>query len=123
MTTTLTFQTFLASALILSSGYAVNWFVHTLKRNARRFMQSENIKHRKDPMLIERVDGKVEENIRSFFEQRHPEYEIVFPVESFQDPLIQRIKSLMLSYPESNTQLITDKTETGKSYCWLRYIN
>ena len=123
MTPSLTLETFLASTLILSSGYIVNWFIQIIKRSRRRFVNNEVVNNTKDSMIIERIDGQIEENIRSFFQQKHPEYEIVFPVKDFQDPLISKVKSLMLDYPDFNAKLVTNKTLNGKSYCWLRYSN
>lgn len=50
-------------------------------------------------------DG-LEENLRSFFEQRYPEFEILFAVRSAADPAVEVVERLQARYPGVPSQLI-----------------
>jgi len=50
-------------------------------------------------------DG-LEENLRSFFEQRYPEFEILFAVRSAADPAIDVVERLQARYPGVPSKLI-----------------
>jgi len=52
------------------------------------------------------VDEGLEENLRSFFEQKYPEFEILFAVRSADDPAIQVVERLRSRYPHIPSTLI-----------------
>jgi ceramide glucosyltransferase len=52
------------------------------------------------------VDDGLEENLRSFFEQDYPEFEILFAVRSPKDPAIEVVERLRTRYPAVPSRLI-----------------
>jgi ceramide glucosyltransferase len=52
------------------------------------------------------VDQGLENNLRSFFEQDHPEFEILFAVREASDPAIDVVKALQREYPARAARLI-----------------
>ncbi len=52
------------------------------------------------------VDEGLEENLRSFFEQRYPRFEILFAVRSAADPAIDVVERLQAAYPAIPSRLI-----------------
>jgi ceramide glucosyltransferase len=52
------------------------------------------------------VDDGLEENLRSFFEQRYPRFEILFAVRSPSDPAIGVVEPLRAQYPAVPSRLI-----------------
>jgi len=52
------------------------------------------------------VDDGLEENLRTFFEQRYPAFEILFAVREAHDPAVAVVERLRARYPEVATRLI-----------------
>src|SRR6185369_9302888 len=52
------------------------------------------------------VDDGLEENLRSFFEQDYPSFEILFSVRSTADPAVEVVERLRALYPAVPSQLI-----------------
>jgi ceramide glucosyltransferase len=52
------------------------------------------------------VDEGLEQNLRSFFEQAHAEFEILFAVREPDDPAVQLVETLRQQYPLVSSQLI-----------------
>jgi ceramide glucosyltransferase len=52
------------------------------------------------------VDEGLEANLRSFFEQKYPDFEILFAVHDAADPAIAIVERLRREYPGVSTQLI-----------------
>ena len=52
------------------------------------------------------VDEGLEENLRTFFEQRYPAFEILFAVRSSKDPAIAVAERLQAAYPTVPSRLI-----------------
>src|SRR5258706_12887634 len=52
------------------------------------------------------IDEGLETNLRSFFTQDHPEYEILFAVREASDPAVGIVASLQKDYPARTTRLI-----------------
>ena len=52
------------------------------------------------------VDEGLETNLRTFFEQDHPEFEILFAVRESADPAISVVKSLQKQFPDRSSRLI-----------------
>lgn len=52
------------------------------------------------------LDEGLEENLRSYFEQVYPEFEILFAVRKESDPAVPVVRALMLEYPAIDARLI-----------------
>jgi ceramide glucosyltransferase len=52
------------------------------------------------------IDHDLESNLRAFFEQRHPEFEILFAVREASDPAARVVQALQQAYPNVPTRLI-----------------
>ena len=52
------------------------------------------------------VDDGLEQNLRSFFEQKYPRFEILFAVRSDRDPAVAVVDRLRASYPAIPSRLI-----------------
>ncbi len=52
------------------------------------------------------IDVAMAENLRALFRQDYPDYELVFIVESDDDPAVAVIRRVMAEYPEVNAQLV-----------------
>ena len=52
------------------------------------------------------VDDGLEDNLRSFFEQRYPEFEILFAVRSPKDPAVRLVDQMRARYPGVASRLI-----------------
>ena len=52
------------------------------------------------------VDDNLEDNLKSFFELDYPEYEILFGINSPQDPAVEIVKKLMQKFPNIKSKLI-----------------
>lgn len=52
------------------------------------------------------VDLDLEKNLRTFFEQKYPQYELLFAVRSPDDPAIAVVERLRAEYPAVSSQLI-----------------
>jgi ceramide glucosyltransferase len=52
------------------------------------------------------IDDGLEENLRSFFEQHYPAFEILFAVRNPQDPAIALVERLRAEYPAISSRLI-----------------
>lgn len=61
------------------------------------------------------LDDCLEENLRSFFEQNYPDFEIIFGVNSNDDPAIPIVRSLQEKYPDVMSKLIIDPKISGKN--------
>ncbi len=55
---------------------------------------------------LDGVDEGLEENLRSFFEQEYPDFEILFAVRSPEDPAIAVVERLRARYPQISSRLI-----------------
>src|SRR5215467_12380847 len=51
------------------------------------------------------VDDGLADNLRSFFEQEYPEFEILFAVRDASDPAVPVVEELCRRYPEISTEL------------------
>ncbi len=56
------------------------------------------------------IDLGLEENLRSFFEQKYPSFELIFAVENEADPAAALVKKLQQEYPHVASQLILTGT-------------
>lgn len=52
------------------------------------------------------LDQGLEENLRSFFTQEYPEYELLFAVRDRQDPAVALVEKLQAEYPGVPSQLV-----------------
>ena len=52
------------------------------------------------------IDNNLEANLRTFFEQDHPAFEILFALRSFDDPAIALVERLQNEYPRVPSRLI-----------------
>ena len=52
------------------------------------------------------VDENLEANLRTFFEQDHPRYELVFGVEGEQDPALAVVRRLRHAYPKVRARIV-----------------
>jgi ceramide glucosyltransferase len=52
------------------------------------------------------VDAELEKNLRSFFEQDHPEFEILFAVREPGDPAVRVVEALQAEFPDRAARLI-----------------
>jgi ceramide glucosyltransferase len=59
------------------------------------------------------ADPSLEENLESFFQQDHPNYEIVFGVESPEDPAAPVARALIARHPERRARLVVHKGVGG----------
>jgi len=57
------------------------------------------------------ADPSLEENLRSFFEQDHPDYELVFGVEAPDDPALELVRRLLREYPEVRGRIVVHDTK------------
>jgi ceramide glucosyltransferase len=48
-------------------------------------------------------------NLQSFFEQRHPHFQLIFGVERQDDPAIPVVQALMRRYPQVNARLVIEE--------------
>ncbi len=62
---------------------------------------------------IKGIDDQLKENLKSFFELDYPQYEIIFGVQSFEDPAIEIINSVKNSHPEIQARLIVSSNKIG----------
>lgn len=65
-------------------------------------------------------DLELADNLRPLFEQDYPRYEVVFVVESADDPAVQVIESLRATYPERDCRLIV---AGGSTMCGQKVHN
>lgn len=56
--------------------------------------------------LLAGASPDLQDNLRSFFEQRHPNFQLVFGVERHDDPAVPVVKALRRSYPRVNARLV-----------------
>jgi len=59
------------------------------------------------------MDNQLEENLRSFFELKYQNFEIIFGVQDRHDPACALIQALQSLYPEVKTRLVIDDREIG----------
>jgi ceramide glucosyltransferase len=59
------------------------------------------------------ADPTLSENLESFFEQDHPNYEIVFGVESANDPAVPVVRALIERHPERHARLVIHTALSG----------
>lgn len=59
------------------------------------------------------VDDALEANLRSFFEQDYPRFQLLFGVQEADDPVIGIVEKLLRAYPQVRARLVVDGTETG----------
>lgn len=59
------------------------------------------------------VDDALEANLRSFFEQDYPRFQLLFGVQDADDPVIGIVEKLLRAYPQVRARLVVDGTETG----------
>ncbi len=52
------------------------------------------------------AEDNLESNLRTFFEQRHPEFEILFAVREADDPAVAVVERLRAAHPEVRSQLL-----------------
>jgi ceramide glucosyltransferase len=57
------------------------------------------------------ADPSLGENLRSFFEQDHPDYELVFGVEAADDPALEVVRALLREYPEVRGRIVVHETK------------
>lgn len=58
------------------------------------------------------LDSGLQDNLKSFFEIRYPQFEILFAVQNPNDPAIGIVQSLMNTYPQVQASLHISETET-----------
>jgi ceramide glucosyltransferase len=59
------------------------------------------------------ADPGLEENLRSFFLQDHPEYELLFGVDDADDPAVPVVRRLLLAHPERHARLVVSSATVG----------
>lgn len=59
------------------------------------------------------ADPSLAENLESFFQQDHPDYEIVFGVEDENDPAVFVARALLERHPECRARLVIHRTASG----------
>ena len=59
------------------------------------------------------VDGNLRKNLLSFLNQDYPEFEIIFGIQSPDDPAIELVKQLMEEFPDKNVQYIVSDRAFG----------
>lgn len=59
------------------------------------------------------LDSELEANLRTFFEQEYPEFELLFGVNDTDDPAIPVVRKLQRQYPHISAKLIVDTSLTG----------
>ncbi len=52
------------------------------------------------------IDDGLDENLRTFFEQQYPDFEILFAVRSALDPVVPLVESMRARYPSIPSQLL-----------------
>jgi ceramide glucosyltransferase len=52
------------------------------------------------------VDADLEANLRTFFEQDHPRFELVFGVQGAEDPAVEVVRRLRAAYPSVEARLV-----------------
>jgi len=58
-------------------------------------------------------DPSLAENLESFFDQDHPNYEIVFGIEDPEDPAVAVAQALIVRHPERRARLVVHRTAKG----------
>jgi ceramide glucosyltransferase len=112
------FTTILLTGLILGLAYAVA---------ATFLLFNESYKAKKKPLVpknfpavsvfkpLKGLDSSLEENLRSFFEQDYPTYEIIFGVSSHSDPAVEIVERLKKEYPRISASLIINPRMIGEN--------
>ncbi len=59
------------------------------------------------------LDEGLEVNLRSFFEQDYPEFQLLFGVAEAKDPAIAVVQKLMAEYPERDARLVVGTPAFG----------
>lgn len=59
------------------------------------------------------VDDALETNLRSFFEQDYPRFQLLFGVQEEGDPAIGIVEKLLCEYPQVKARLVVDETMSG----------
>jgi ceramide glucosyltransferase len=59
------------------------------------------------------TDTALRENLRSFFVQEHPRFELLFGVEGEDDPAVEIVRSLMSEYPSVRATLVVHRGGRG----------
>jgi ceramide glucosyltransferase len=59
------------------------------------------------------VDAELSKNLETFFEQDHPEYELIFGVEDENDPAVAVVQALCRRYPHVSARLIVHRQHRG----------
>jgi ceramide glucosyltransferase len=59
------------------------------------------------------ADAGLRDNLKTFFEQDHPDFELVFGVEDETDPAVNVVKDLMRTYPAVRAKLIAKRGDPG----------
>ena len=57
-------------------------------------------------VTVKNVDDDMERNFKSFFELDYPKFQILYGVDSMEDPLVPVIESLMTRYPDVPVRII-----------------
>lgn len=98
----------LASLLLISLTYSGLVIVA-----ARRYLRVQPLalpQRSPEPISILKplagLDPGLEENLRTFFEQQYPEFEILFAVRHEDDPAVAAVERLRAEYPEIPSRLI-----------------
>jgi ceramide glucosyltransferase len=78
---------------------------------ARRYLAQPLLPNRDLPAIsvlkpLAGVDEGLEANLRSFFEQDHPAFEILFAVRDARDPAIQVVQALQEQFPARSSRMI-----------------
>jgi ceramide glucosyltransferase len=59
------------------------------------------------------ADPSLASNLETFFEQDHPEYEVLFGVERADDPAVPIVEALLERHPERNARLVVHTPPAG----------
>ncbi len=97
--------TFLLSAVALATTL---WTLLSIVALARRHRTGVNKSEPPITILkpLRGVDSALEANLRSFFEQDYPRFDIVFGVEGAADPVLPLLERLRAQYPHVPTRLV-----------------
>jgi ceramide glucosyltransferase len=62
---------------------------------------------------IKGIDDQLETNLRSFFTQKHPQFELLFGISNHKDPAIAVVQNLQKQYPDVACKLIIGDAAIG----------
>jgi len=102
-------------AILVSAVYLVLSLIIT-RRETRKMLQGTAVESQNGVSVLKPLKGADEnllENLRSFFEQDYPDFEIIFGVKDADDPAVKVVWELQAQYPHVCTKLVIDERQYG----------